>query len=154
MRLEDLLIELEQAMGLPNLELNQEGICHLFLNKTALVSLERSPNKPGFYLYSTVGVVPKHLEASFCLEALSGNLFGRQTGGASLGYLPPSSTLILFEYMPEAGLSLATFRQRLEEFLAYLKMWHGKLSAMVHEPEGRIQSRFTAHKANRQLFFA
>ena len=155
MRLEDLLQDLKHQMGITSLELDAQGICRLVINNAVLVSLEQSLDSPGFYLYSVVGTVPPAKEKTISVQALSGNLFGKETGKANLGYLPDTNTLVLFEYIPEEGTTLVSFKKILEEFLAYLTVWHEKLEMTAPSPESIQQSRLMPGRSGGlQIFFA
>lgn len=127
MKLEDLLIEFGNLKGLGRLSLNSSGTCYLTINDTLIVSLEKSIRDHEFYLYSTVGQIPAGKEMEFSLVALNGNLFGKETGHANLGYEPNSHSLVIFERFEEDATDLHAFNDRFEEFLSYLTYWTSKL---------------------------
>lgn len=151
MKLEDILIEFGNLKGLGRLSLNPSGTCYLTINDSLIVSFEKSIRNNEFYLYSTIGTIPAGKEKEFCLMALSGNLFGRETGHASLGYVPNSHSLVLFERFEEDATDIHSFSDRFNEFLSYLTYWNSKLEA-VESADG------SAHKDEVQpkktIFFA
>lgn len=149
------LLELfnEERSGDP-LKLNTEGICRFYLIENLLVSLEKSVEDGGFYLYSVIGFVPPAKEKKMSIEALSGNLFGKDTGKACLGYIPESHTLILFQYIPGEGTDLPAFKRVLEEFSAYLKQWHEKLEQVETLEEVVSSARHVSSTKGLQIFFA
>lgn len=129
MKLEDILIEFGNLKGLGRLSLNSSGTCYLTINDTLIVSFEKSIRNNEFYLYSTIGPLPAGKEKEFCLMALSGNLFGKETGHASLGYEHNSHSLVLFERFEEDATDIHSFNNRFNEFLSYLTYWNSRLEA-------------------------
>jgi hypothetical protein len=152
MKLEDILIQFGNIKGLGRLSLNPSGTCYLTINDSLIVSLEKSIRDNEFYLYSTVGQLPAGREKEFSLLALSGNLFGRETGHASLGYVPNSHSLVLFERFEEDATDIHSFCDRFGEFLSYLTYWTTKLE----EFEGANGSAHMEEKVRpeKNIFFA
>jgi hypothetical protein len=128
MQLSSLLKELGAKKGLGKLTLDENGICRLIVNKDCLIAFEKSLIKDQFYLYSSVGVLSSEREKEVSLLALKGNLFGSETGQASLGYHPKTRSLILFESFLEKELAYAEFEKKFEKFLQYLAYWINKLN--------------------------
>lgn len=154
MKLEELLQELDLPGNGERPALNDNGICTLVLNGSASVSVEKSTDDQGFYLYSVVGVIPAAKEKKLVIEAMSGNLFGKETGKACLGYLPDSSILVLFQYIQEDGTNLSSFKHLLEEFLSYLNVWNQKLESSRSLEALLPQSRMVSSAKGLQIFFA
>lgn len=152
MKLEDLLIEFGNLNGLGRLSLNPTGTCYLTINDSLIVSFEKSIRGQEFYLYSTVGQLPPGREKEFSLMALSGNLFGKETGHASLGYVPDSHSLVLFERFEEDATDIHSFCNRFSEFLSYLTYWTSKLEDF----EGANGSAHREEKVRpeKNIFFA
>ena len=154
MRLEELLEELSKEISPIAVKLDNQGLCQITLNKSAVVALEKSSDNEGFYIYTAVGIIPQEKEKKISLDALSGNLFGKETGKASLGYVPNTNTLVLFRYILEEGLTYTAFRKLLEEFFAYLKIWHEKVETIKTESESLAQNLHLSKAGNLVIFFA
>lgn len=127
MSLSDLLKELGEKKGLGTLALDATGVCRLIINKDQLLTFEKSLKEGVFYLYSSVGELRPDREKELTLLALQGNLFGNETGQASLGYLPKERSLVLFETFDENQLYYPEFERKFEEFIGYLAYWINKL---------------------------
>jgi len=109
------------------LELDESGVCRLLINDSCVVSLEQSLDGQGFYLYATVGSIPLGQEKKFGMMALTGNLFGKETGKSSLGFAADSRSLVLFRYFDADTTDTHTFTQKLETFMQYLTYWMNKI---------------------------
>lgn len=127
MKLEDLLEQYSKRKKIEHAGLDEAGLCRLVINESLIVALEKSLDGRGFYLYSSVGKVPPEREREISLMALKGNLFGRETGQASLGYLPTKGVLVLFEFLEEACTDLPIFERKIDQFAAYTAYWINKL---------------------------
>lgn len=127
MNLPNLLKQLGEKKGLGSLSLDSSGVCRLIVNQDQLLTFERSLKEGTFYLYSSVGEINADRERELTLSALQGNLFGNETGQASLGYLPKERALVLFETFNEDQLHYPEFEKKFEEFIQYLAYWINKL---------------------------
>lgn len=154
MTFDELLSEIQQLESVEDISRDEQGICRFIVNGSAMVAIEEAADGRGFYLYSVVGIVPAAREKSISVQALSGNLFGRETGNASLGYLPGSNMLVLFEYILLEGASAETFKGLLAQFLAYLKVWHEKLDTTPSSEMTLQHSLMAPRRGGLQIFFA
>ena len=127
MQLSELLKELGTKKGLGNLVLDESGLSRLIINQDQLVTFEKSINKGSFYLYAAVCELKPEREKELSLLALQGNLFGKETGEASLGYLPKTRSLVLFETFDESHLNFQEFEKKFEEFVRHLAYWINKM---------------------------
>lgn len=158
MKLEDILLEHGKKKGLGKLELDNSGVCRMLVNETCVVTFEKSLNGKGFYMYASVGSVTPEREKELGLMALGGNLFGRETGQANLGYLPKSRSLVLFEYLDEDSTYYAIFEQKFEQFVQYLAYWINKVE--LREAPGMEEISLDKHvfdlqeHRNLKIFFA
>jgi len=127
MKLSELLSELGKKKGLSPLSLDASGLCRLMVNQNQVVTFEKSINEGHFYIYAPVGEIQPGMEKEVGLLALQGNLFGKETGYASLGYLPKTRSLVLFETFEESRMSYIEFERKFEEFAQHLAYWINKL---------------------------
>ena len=127
MKLEHLLQEFGKKKELGKLELAPSGKCKVVVNNKLVVSFEKSLDGKGFFIYAVVTQIPPEREKELSLMALGGNLFRKETGDASLGYLPQSRSLVLFKYLEEANIDYPGFDNKFEKFLQYLAYWKNKV---------------------------
>jgi len=158
MGLENLLLEHGKKHGLGKLILDENNICRLLVNDSLLVSLEKSLDGKGFFLYATIGSIPAGREKEVALEALDGNLFGKETGYARIGYDSTSNNLVLFQYFEEATTDYPIFSEKFEEFAQYMVYWLHKLEIAEAPPETELSLKkhvldLQEHK-KMQIFFA
>lgn len=154
MQLEDLLIEYGKFHGLGKLHLNSSGVCHLKINHSLVVSFEKSLDGKGFHLYAIVGNLADDKAKEIALSALMGNLFGKETGRATLGYEPQTHSLILSEYFAESTTDLATFKENLVDFVRHLTYWTAKLELLLSKTEISEKNKVTPeHDAEVKIFY-
>lgn len=134
MDLEGILLEYGALMNLGKLRLDSSGICTLLIEDHYLVSFEKSLHHEGFYVYSSIGHIPSGKEKDLALMALEGNLFGKETGRANIGYVSQSRTLVIFEYFDHETTDFAIFLQRFKDFLQHLFYWIVKLESADEFP--------------------
>lgn len=154
MDLESILMEYGKSNNLGKLQLDSSGVCTLLINENCLVSFEKSLDKEGFYVYSSIGTIPPGKEQELSLIVLKGNLFGKETGRASIGCADQSRTLVLFEYFDENSLDYPQFSKRLNDFLQHLFYWIVKLESAeptVHPSSLKNESQALADK---KIFYA
>lgn len=158
MELSELLKELGAKKKLGDLSVDKSGLCRLLVNQDQLITFEKSINKGFFYLYAAVCELKPEREKELSLIALQGNLFGKETGQASLGYLPKTRSLVLFETFEESSLTFPMFEEKFEQFVRYLSYWINKMKApsapsIEDLSLDRHVKDLTQHK-NLKIFFA
>lgn len=155
MELEEILKEYARLKQLGPLGLNSLGQCNLLINDNYLITFEKSLDKEGFYIYSNLVTIPTGREADLFLLALKGNLFGKETGHAHIGYAEEARALILFEYFDTQNLSYSHFSQRFERFVQYLFYWLVKLqSAITQAPSTPSFEKRESHLPDKKIFYA
>lgn len=155
MRLEEILKEYSRVKNTGKLELNEMGVCRLYINNSLVVSLEKSLDGHGFYIYATIGSLPADKENQTILMALSGNLFGKETGRANIGFSEKTRSLILFEYFEETAMTFEAYLERFEKFVRYVSYWMVKLEKRSKSEEEEYPSHnppLAVH--NMRIFFA
>lgn len=158
MKLEDIIVELGDKKGFGKIEPNEAGVYYVVLNVKSVIAIERSLDGIGFYIYSSVGVLPAEREKELGLKALCGNLFGKETGHASLGLHADTRSLILFQYFEEEPLSFIDFENSFDLFLSYQAHWIEKMEAALEVDFAKISLEkhlfdLTEHK-KMKVFFA
>lgn len=155
MTLETILMEYGKAKHLGKLQLDSSGVCTLLFNKNYLVTFEKSLNKDGFYVFSSIGTMPPNKEQEISLMVLKGNLFGKETGQASIGYVEQTRTLVLFEYFDNNTTDFTHFSQRLNQFLQHLFYWVVKLESTDQSvPQHTLKNDILQAHAHKKIFYA
>lgn len=149
MDLESILIEYGKIMNIGRLQLDSSGICTLLVNDSYLVSFEKSLDKEGFYVYSSIGHVPVGKEEQFFSSVLKGNLFGKETGQSSIGYVEETRTLVLFEYFDSNTIDYAKFFHRFNLFIQHLFYWIVKLDSSE-----QLDTHHEDQPAHKKIFYA
>lgn len=130
MELNPLIQSYAERKGLKKIALSEEGIGHLVFQGSLVLTFEQSLDGQSFFIYAGLGEVLPGEEKAVYEEMLAGNLFGGQTGRASLGRVPDTNILILFEYFDPAAWDLAVFDQEIDLFCRYLLFWIEKIQAV------------------------
>lgn len=158
MQLEDLLIEYGKLQGLGKLHLNSSGVCHLKINGSLVISLEKSLDGKGFHLYAIIGNLSDNKAKEIALSALMGNLFGKETGRATLGYESQTHSLVLSEYFEENTTDLMTFKENLVDFVRHLTYWIAKLEELLSMKEESFEKNVVSQPdlkdSKVKIFFA
>lgn len=159
MKLEDILEEYSRRHGVEPLKLNEAGVCSVKVDDTMTVTVERSLDDRGFYLYASVAKVPEERGNQIALEALKGNLFGVETGHASLGYAESEHLLIIYEYFDEDSISYIHYNEEFEQFLGYLSYWIHKVESLLGKKGSapnllRHAQGLLPDEGNMRIFFA
>lgn len=101
---------------------NEDGSYSLLLEPNLDISLRESQDS-GITLRTVVIQLPKEKTETFLLKTMSANLFGRETGGSTLGMDQEEKNLILLNFLPQQ-LTYREFHDYLEDFVNYAESWH------------------------------
>jgi hypothetical protein len=117
-----LLQGLQEALGLEEWEMAQEGVARLPLESG--ISVEIDGRGEQLVLRSSLGVPIASGEESVMEQMLVGNLLGQQTGGGCLGV--DERGAVLWKRLPE-DLPVRSIRLELEDFSNYAEVWQKML---------------------------
>lgn len=126
-RLQALLRELGQRMGLSQLSFDTDGGCALELDQRMIISLQYHEANNELWLYTDLGPILQR-SLALCEKLLQANLFWQQTSGATLslsGDEPPHAVLArALHWMPmdETGVVAAV-----ENFVNTVEGWQDQL---------------------------
>lgn len=124
----------EQA-GTP-LSLNQGGTLALAFDNDLTINLEHDASQDVLHLYAIVGQEPADLVArpAFYRQLLVANVFGHDTGGASLGVDDLSGEVLLTVRLPLGGTDVTVLRDAVRSMVAVAAGWRERLAAPAEAP--------------------
>lgn len=154
MKLEELLTEYCKLHGIVKFDFHESGICRLAINDFILINLEKSLDSSGFFIYATICNIPQEKEKQISMMALNGNLFGKETGRANIGYSEQIRSLILFEYFDESEITFKNFLERFDKFVQYVSYWIVKMEIIIKEKEFNSEQVIPQTIKNKKIFLA
>ena len=86
----------------------------------------------GFSLTSALGPYPKDKEDEFLLFMMTGNLFGKETFGATLGLDPEGHKMVLAREI-DRRVNYSEFKETLEDFFHIATFWREKAGLIKKE---------------------
>lgn len=147
-RLQALLHELGQRMGLSQLQMDADGGCALELDQRMVVSLQYRETDDELWLYADLGPVPRRSPA-FYEKLLQANLFWQQTSGATLslsGDQPPHVVLAhALHWLPMDDTRLGA---AMERFVNAVEEWQVQLSQAETAAEAKAEDSARAPMAD------
>lgn len=103
------------------LEASPPGVYeYLIADDLAILITEVQPY--GFRLSSVLGPYPKEKEETFLLSMMEGNLFGKETLGATLG-LDREARQITLSRIIERRIDYREFKETMEDFYHIVNFW-------------------------------
>jgi len=119
----------EQA-GTP-LALNQGGTLALAFDHDLTINLEHDASQDLLHLYVIVGQEPADHTArpAFYRQLLVANVFGHDTGGASLGVDDISGEVLLTWRLPLLGAEVSVLRDAVQSLVDTANIWRERLAA-------------------------
>lgn len=127
MKIEAILLELGNQMGLPNLKLDNNKVCRLIFDKKFTVDIEASEDLKIVHLYSALCTIPPRDKENLYEALLEANLFGRGTGGASFGVDIEMGEILLSKTLEMEKTDYQDFVNVLESFVNHIEAWTDKI---------------------------
>jgi hypothetical protein len=109
------------------LTLDDLDVCHLLVNDTTRVTFELDQEQKYFYLYTIIGIIPEDKTELVLKDAMQANLFGKETGFATLGFDPETRAMVLFERFSDQESTYETFKEHLGMFITLVERWIKRL---------------------------
>ena len=125
--LNNLLGEFGTAIGMPELELDEENRCNLMFDEVA-VSFELSPDEASVFLYSYLGDVASNDSKAVFAALLDANYLFRGTMGATMGVDEASGRVVMIRSEDLSTLRLSRFQSLVEEFVNLAELWQNRLA--------------------------
>lgn len=139
MNIEDILKELGNQMGLPNLKLDDNKVCRLIFDKKYTVDIEASEDEKIVHVYSAMCIIPPEDREPMYEALLEANLFGRGTGGAAFGVDKEMGEILLSQTLVLDKTDYQDFVNVLESFVNHVEAWTDKIEkgdySKHHEPK-------------------
>lgn len=141
MNIEDVLRELGNQMGLPNLKLDENKVCRLIFDKKFTIDIEASEDLKTVHIYSALCTIPPSNKEPLYEALLEANLFGRGTGGAAFGVdLEMGEVLLSSSLQDMDRVDYQDFVNVLESFVNHVEAWTEKIDSGNYTPDRRSQT--------------
>ncbi len=126
---DNLLADLGQRMGLPNLKFNEHGLCRLAFDTTILIDVERGDDPQSVHLYSVLAPIPAEGREALFERLLTANLFGHETGGATFGLDLLNNDIVLSRTLDTTRLDGNDFAAQVDVLVNAVENWSKQLAA-------------------------
>lgn len=131
MELNALLESLAAQIGLPQLSLDNNGVCRLVFDAKLTLDLEPADNGATVYLYAVIGNAPLTAPGELFSSLLSANYFCRETGSAFFSYDTDSGDILLQQKFLLDGLTPPVFLAQFEQFVATAESWLARIDDVI-----------------------
>lgn len=130
--LNNLLREFGSAIGIPDLQLDEEYRCNMMFDEVP-VSFELGDGDESVYIYSLLGQVPDDGLERFYAELLHANYLFAESGGSTLGVDSKSGNVVLLREERLESMRLSTLESVAEQFVSVAEAWMNRLSNGANE---------------------
>lgn len=129
---QSLIKELGPIIKLPDLALDENNVCRVEFDDMP-VDFEALPDGTMLYIYAQVAPVPPvDKREKLFTRLLTGNLFGGETLGSTLGYDLNQESIVMHIALPVEKTTFPDFQTTLERFLDRLKFWREECQNIIH----------------------
>ncbi len=123
----DLLKDLGNNIGLPDLKPSSAGLCSLRFDDKVTIDLECSEETGALTFSSILGTLAAHEADAFYPQLLEANLLWGGTGGATLGVDRATLSVFLCYQEHLEGMDFLRFQQLLKGFSDTALFWYQRL---------------------------
>lgn len=127
MNCDDVIQAIATAMAVPDLRLDEQGCARLRVDDTIDVNFEASANSHLLHVYATLGPLPSKDRESCFERLLSANLFGADTGGATLAIDAEFNEVVLCTDIGNHGWTGELIMSRLGRFIDAAITWRDRI---------------------------
>jgi hypothetical protein len=127
-RLTELLEELGQTIGLPDLRPDDSGYVCLLMEEAHALQLQLNPHTGELTMFSSLGHLASEHRATVNDHLLSANLFWQGTAGATIGVDPEDHEVIIAQRLLVDRLESQAFVAAIEEFAKLCDGWRNYLA--------------------------
>lgn len=123
-----LLEHLARSMGVEGLAFNADGCACLIFDGRIALNLESDPVAGRLHLHVELGALPSRGREAVYRAMLEGNLFGAQTGEATLAIDKATETVVLCQALRPEELSGSTFIEAVQTMVRCADVWQKALA--------------------------
>lgn len=127
-----LLSELGQAVGLPDLAPDKDNYCCLGFDDKIITHLQYSDANEILMLFAQLGVIDEDKVNDIYPRLLKANLFWQGTGGATIGVDDETREVLISYQTPMQFMDFPKFQELLEGFINTAELWINTLEAVQH----------------------
>jgi hypothetical protein len=129
--LDSLLQSIGRLLGLPDLAWDEQHSCTLSFGDDVHLTLYPDEEQADLTMYTLVGELPAQAPLAVWSELMAANLFGKGTGGATLGYEPDSQWVYLSRRLPAEGLTAQRWLGEMKAFVGACRQWQSRWSQLL-----------------------
>lgn len=117
---------------------SNDSVIKLTINDDTIIAFEESLDHGNFYLFSIIDSITPERELEVLKEALTSNLFHKETGEGSIGFDKDTKALVLFEKISLEHMDEYKLQERITKFLAYLSYLKAKYGELTLLHKGNL----------------
>ena len=127
------IVNYGKEIGLPNLKLNEDGICSLSFDEKFNVDIVFRKEQEQVIFAAPIGDIPAEGQENFFKQLLISNAFGIENAGAILGIEEEENRVILSYVFISSTFSFDLFKTVLANFVDLVEAWQEKIETMRSE---------------------
>ena len=127
-----LLSELGQAVGLPDLAPDKDNYCCLGFDDKIVTHLQYNEESEVLMLFAQLGTIDEDKTADIYPRLLKANLFWQGTGGATIGVDDETREVLLSYQVAMRLIDFSKFQELLEGFINTAELWINTLETVQH----------------------
>lgn len=135
MNTDDVIQSIATAMNVPELRLDEHGCARLRIDGAIDLNFEASACSHLLHVYCTLGPVPTSQRERTFEQLLKANLFGADTGGATLAIDAEFDEVVLCTDIGNHGWTSELIMARLERFMDAAQTWQSRFGELRTEAE-------------------
>ncbi|KZK88506.1 Tir chaperone protein (CesT) [Pseudovibrio sp. Ad46] len=136
---ETLIAELGEKIGLPNLQLDEEGLCSFDVEDEFTLTLGAN-NQDEVILFALLPDIEKDKRQAGYQLLLQANLLGKGTGDAVLAMTEGDNQPALNSRFSAKSLGIAQLEDKLDKFIKLVKLWRVTIQSLnTSQNEGTTQ---------------
>lgn len=125
-----LLSELGQSVGLPELAPDEDNYCCLGFDDKIVLHIQYNKENEVLMLFSQIGTIDEDKTKAIYPRLLKANLFWQGTGGATIGVDDESREVLMSYQVPMSFMDFHKFQELLEGFVNTAELWINTLDAV------------------------
>lgn len=122
-----------KEIGLPDLKLNEDGICSLSFDEKFNVDIVFRKEQEQVIFAAPIGDIPVEGQENFFKQLLISNAFGIENAGAILGIEEEENRVVLSYVFISSTFSFDLFKTVLANFVDLVEAWQEKIETMRSE---------------------